>query len=270
MLAADAYNGTPLLVAVWGNDFTLHAPSTRLMRHYTRWTMQVADALHADCQRDIRLAQEWGFPSKGPTLVTPGNGGIRTDIFFPPQKLVQVPVVINPRGFRTYVRNDVFFQAIPLVLKEIPEARFLCTSMASVTQAQQWIEELDIGHAVELLAPIPNAQMAEVYRRAAVLVSPSIHDGTPNTLLEGMACGCFPVAGDLESIREWVTDGENGLLTDATDHVRLAESIVRALKSKDLREQAAGLNAKRIAEKAEYNACMSQASAFYQRIIRDT
>ena len=270
MLAADAYTGTPLLVAVWGNDFTLHGPSTRLMRHYTHWTMQVADALHADCQRDIRLAQEWGFPAKRPTLVTPGNGGIRTDIFFPPKQPAHEPVVINPRGFRTYVRNDVFFKAIPLVLKEIPGARFLCTSMAGVTQAQQWIEELEIGHTVELLAPIPNAQMAEVYRRAAVLVSPSIHDGTPNTLLEGMACGCFPVAGNLESIQEWVTDGENGLLTDATDHVRLAESIVRALKSKDLRKQAAGLNAKRITEEAEYDACMSRASAFYQRIIRDT
>jgi glycosyltransferase involved in cell wall biosynthesis len=94
-----------------------------------------------------------------------------------------------------------------------------------------------------------------------------VHDGTPNTLLEGMACGCFPVAGDLESIREWITDGENGLLTDATDPVRLAESIIKALKNKDLREQAAGLNAKRIAEGAEYKVSMSQASAFYQRII---
>lgn len=70
MLAADAYNGIPLLVSVWGNDFTLHAPSTRLMRHYTRWTMQVTDALHTDCQRDIRLAGEWGFPVRRPALVT--------------------------------------------------------------------------------------------------------------------------------------------------------------------------------------------------------
>ena len=269
MLAADVYNGTPLLVSVWGNDFTLHAPSTRLMRHYTRWTMKVADALHADCQRDIRLAQEWGFPAKRPTLVTPGNGGIRTDVFFPPEKLVEEPVVINPRGFRAYVRNDVFFKAIPLVMKEIPQARFLCSSMAGETQALRWIEELGIGHAVELLAPMPHAKMADVYRRAAVLVSPSVHDGTPNTLLEGMASGCFPVTGDLESIREWITDGKNGLLTDATDPRRLAESIVRALKSKDLRKQAAGLNAKRIAEGAEYNACMSQTLSFYQRIIRN-
>jgi len=268
MLAADAYNGTPLLVSVWGNDFTLHGPSTRMMRHYTRWTLQVADALHADCQRDIRLAGEWGFSLKRPTLVTPGNGGIRKEVFFPPEKLIDEPVVLNPRGFRAYVRNDVFFKAIPLVIKEIPKARFLCTSMAGESQVLQWIEGLGIEHAVELLAPIPHTQMADIYRRASVLVSPSVHDGTPNTLLEGMACGCFPVVGDLESIREWITDGENGLLTDATDPERLAESIVSALTSKDLREQAAGLNAKRIAEKGEYNTCMSQVSSFYQRIIR--
>jgi glycosyltransferase involved in cell wall biosynthesis len=270
MLAADAYNNVPLVVSVWGNDFTLHAPSTRLMRHYTRWTMQVANALHADCQRDIRLAQEWGFPAKRPTLVVPGNGGIRTDVFFPPENPVEEPVVLNPRGLRTYVRNDVFFKSIPLVLNEIPNARFLCASMAGETQVKNWIDELDIAQAVELLAPMPNEKMAEVYRRAAVLVSPSVHDGTPNTLLEGMASGCFPVAGDLESIREWITDGENGLLTDPTDPHKLAESIIRALKSKNLREQAAGLNAKRIAEGAEYNACMSQASAFYERVVRNT
>jgi glycosyltransferase involved in cell wall biosynthesis len=266
MLAADAYNGIPLLVSIWGNDFTLHAPSTRLMGHYTRWTMQVADALHADCQRDVRLARGWCFAAKRPSLVIPGNGGIRTDIFYPPKKLVEAPVVLNPRGFRAYVRNDIFFKSIPLVLKEIPEARFICTSMAGEPQALQRIESLGIGQAVELLAPLPYAQMAEVYRRAAALVSPSVHDGTPNTLLEGMACGCFPVAGDLESIREWITDGENGILTDATNAHRLAESIIRALKNKDLREQAAGLNAKRIADGTEYQACMKKAEIFYKNL----
>jgi len=166
------------------------------------------------------------------------------------------------------VRNDVFFKSIPLILKEIPNARFVCASMAGEAQAVRWIEELGIGHAVELLAPLPNAGMADVYRRAAVLVSPSVHDGTPNSLLEGMACGCTPVAGDLESIREWITDGENGLLTNSANPGRLAESIVRALKNKDLRKQAAGLNAKLISKRAEYQACMMKAEDFYQTLIR--
>ncbi|GAB4432187.1 MAG: hypothetical protein Kow002_20240 [Anaerolineales bacterium] len=268
MLAADAYTGIPLMVGVWGNDFTLHAASTPLMKHYTRWTMQVADALHADCQRDIRLGKEWGFSPEKPTLVTPGNGGIRTDIFFPPENTVVDPVIINPRGFRKYVRNDTFFQAIPLVLAQIPNARFLCTAMAEQAEALAWVEKLNIAHAVELLPPIPHTDMAQIMRRAAVTVSPSMHDGTPNSLLECMACGCFPVAGDLESIREWITDGENGFLIDPASPPQLAESIVRALENKNLREQAAGLSAKRIAEKGEYFACMAKVESFYERLVK--
>ncbi len=140
MLAADALAASPipLLISVWGNDFTLHAPATPLMRHYTTWALSVADALHADCQRDIRLARQWGFAADKPTLVTPGNGGIRADLFYPPAAPQSEPLVVNPRGFRAYVRNDAFFKAIPLVLAAKPDARFLCASMAGESQAEKW------------------------------------------------------------------------------------------------------------------------------------
>jgi glycosyltransferase involved in cell wall biosynthesis len=268
MVAADAYMGAPLIVSTWGNDFTLHGPSTPLMRHYTRWTLQVADGLHADCQRDIRLGHEWGFGARRPSLVAPGNGGIRTAVFYPPDKLVDEPVILNPRGVRPYVRNDSFFEAIPLVLKKHPNAKFLCTSMAGESQAIQWIKELKIEHAVELLASIPNTEMAKIYRRSQILVSPSIHDGTPNTLLEGMACGCFPTAGDLESIREWITPDENGLLFDSNDPRSIADAIIRAIESKNLRDKAAGLNQEIIAARAEYKSNMAKAEEFYTRIMK--
>lgn len=267
MLAADAYTGIPLAVSVWGNDFTLHAPSTPLMRHYTQWTLKAANALHADCWRDIRLGKQLGFAVDRPTLVTPGNGGIRTDIFYPSQPPAANPVIVNPRGFRAYVHNEAFFKSIPLVLEKQPEARFVCSSMAGEAQAMQWIEELGIQHAVTLNPPMPHAHMAEVFRAAQVVVSPSFHDGTPNSLLEGMACGCFPVAGDLESIREWITPGKNGLLVDASNPRALADGILAALESKDLREQAAGLNANLIAARADYRNCMAQAEGFYQKVI---
>ena len=267
MLAADAYAGIPLLVSVWGNDFTLHAPSTSLMDHYTRWTMNVADALHADCYRDIRLAKQWGFEPSKPTLVTPGNGGIRTDIFYPPSKPVNEPIIFNPRGFRAYVRNDVFFQAIPLVLKKYLNAKFICALMANESQALQWINKLDIRQSVELLPALPHFQMADIFRRAQIVVSPSIHDGTPNSLLEGMACGCFPIAGNLDSIREWITNGKNGILTDATNVQQLANAILEGLENKTLRDQAAGLNQKIITERAEYTRCMSMAEMFYSKLI---
>ncbi len=268
MISADAYTGAPLVISTWGNDFTLHAPSTPMMRHYTRWAMQVADAVHADCQRDIRLAREWGFSEDKPYLVAPGNGGIRSDVFYPTANPVEEPVILNPRGVRPYVRNDSFFKAIPLVLAKHPDAKFLCTSMEGESQAVQWSRELEIGHAVELLPQVPNTEMANVYRRAQILVSPSIHDGTPNTLLEGMACGCFPIAGDLESIREWITPNENGLLFDSTNPGSIADAIVMAMENKNLREKAAGLNGKIISTRAEYKQNMHRAEEFYSQVIK--
>ena len=268
MMAADAYNGTPLVVSTWGNDFSLHAPSTRLMSHYTRWTMQVADAIHADCRRDARLAKEWGFEPGKPALVAPGNGGIRTDIFYPPEKPVEEPIIINPRGIRPYVRNDVFFKAIPLVLAKRPAARFIFALMAGEPQAEQWIRELGIAHAVELLPPLTHANMADAFRRAQIVASPGIHDGTPNSLLEGIACGCFPIAGDLESIREWIAPSENGLLFDSTDSQSIANAILTAIENKNLRENAAGLNQEMITARAEYRHNMGKAEEFYRKVNR--
>ncbi len=259
------------IISTWGNDFTLHASSSPLMQSYTRKALQTADALHSDCHRDIRLAIGWGFDSSKPTLVAPGNGGIRTDIFYPPAKPVEEPIILNPRGFRPYVRNDMFFKSIPLVLAKHPNAKFICTGMAGEKEAIQRIGELGtstgsarrIGDSVELLGLIPTNQITDVYRRAQILISPSIHDGTPNTLLEGMACGCFPVAGDLESIREWITPNENGLLFDANDPQSIASALIQAIENKSLRERSAGMNREIILERAEYERNMRRVNEFY-------
>ena len=255
-----------LIISSWGNDFTLHAPSSLLMGQCTRSALQSTDAFHADCQRDIRLAKEWGLDPSKPRLVAPGNGGIRLDVFHPNSKPVDEPVIINPRGFRPYVRNDAFFKAIPLVLAKQPNAKFICASMAGEPQAVQWIRELEIGHAVELLPLLPQTQMAQVFQRAQIVVSPSLHDGTPNTLLEGIACGCFPVAGDLESIREWITPRENGLLFDSNSPQSIADAMVAAIENKDLRKKAAGLNQEIISTRAEYKHNMDRAEKFYDEV----
>ncbi len=271
MLAALAQPQVPFLVSVWGNDFTLHAPATPWMRSLTRRTLQRADALHTDCRRDVRMAKEWGFDPNKPYTVLPGAGGVQMESFYPPQErpgeTEREKTVVNPRGFRLYVRNDIFFQAIPGVLKELPEARFLCPNMRGEIQAEKWVEELGIKENVELLPPQTRPQMAQVFRRAAVAVSPSTHDGTPNTLLEAMASGCFPVAGDLESLREWITPGENGLLVDPNDPQALSQAIIMALREPALRQAAQAENLRLVAERAEYKTVMHQAEDFYLRIV---
>lgn len=273
MLTASALQGLAarpsFLVSIWGNDFTLHAPSAPLMRMHTRRVMQSVDALHADVERDVRLARQWGLGEDKVTLVVPGSGGVRSDVFYPPAEPVKEPVVINPRGVRPYVRNDSFFKAVPLVLAKRPDAKFVCSAMQGEAQALTWVRELGIEGAVELLPPVPFLKMGDVFRRAQIVVSPSVHDGTPNSLIEAMACGCFPIAGDLESIREWITPAQNGLLVDATDPQSIADAILLGLEREDLRREAAGLNMNIISAKADYRRTMEQVVEFYQAVMGD-
>jgi glycosyltransferase involved in cell wall biosynthesis len=272
ILAAKAMQndtGIPLIISVWGNDFTLHAGATPWMSRYTKLALTRADGLHTDCYRDLRLANEWGFSKEKQSLVVPGNGGIKTDLFYPskngPNSFEEM--VVNPRGVRSYIRNDTFFAAIPQILAEHPEAKFICPGMAGEVEIQKWTDKYDIEQAVELLPNQSRSKMAEIFRRAAVAVSPSTHDGTPNTLLEAMACGCYPVASDLESIREWITTGKNGSLFDPSDPHALANAVNNALTKPDLRQGAAKINYEIIMERAEYQTSMARAAEFYKTVL---
>lgn len=270
MLAACANPKLPLIVSVWGNDFTLHASSNPVIGFFTRRTLRRVTALHTDCRRDLRLAARWGFSGERLSVVLPGSGGVRQEIFFPPAEkpALDPPVIINPRGFRTYIRNDTFFKSIPLVLEKYPQARFICPTMDAYPEAHRFVEQLGIGDSVELQPMMAQQELAEQLRRAHIAVSPSTHDGTPNSLLEAVACGCFPIAGNIESLREWITDRENGLLIDPADPAALAGAIINAIEDDALRKQAREKNTRMIAEDAAYDKVMPQAEDFYRQVVQ--
>jgi glycosyltransferase involved in cell wall biosynthesis len=273
ILAAQALHKNrdqALIISVWGNDFTLHAGATPWMKKDTKLTLARADGLHTDCQRDLQLAYQWGYSVHKMAIVIPGNGGVQTNLFYPPTELSNSReyMVINPRGVRSYIRNDTFFAAIPYILNRQPKTRFVCPGMVDEVKVRKWIDKSESGNAVKLLPKLTRIEMADLFRSAAVAVSPSTHDGTPNTLLEAMACGCFPVVGDLESIREWIVPGENGFLIDPSDPLALAEAVLNAMEDPQMRQKAAQRNQILISERADYQSTMSRALEFYQSVMK--
>ena len=287
MLASWAPANIPLAVSIWGNDLTLHAKGSARMAGLTQKCLSRADALVADTGRDIRLGHTWGFAADKPSLVVPGSGGL--DLVeislarrhstsgdtlaaygIPPGS----PLVINPRGFRTgSVRQDTFFAALPLVYERLSRlsgphpVTFACAAMAGQREAQRLVERNHLEGKVILLPQLPQAQLWGLFARAIESVSVSQHDGTPNSLLEAMAFGALPVAGDIESIREWITPGVNGLLVEPDSPQALAEAILLGLENSDLRSRAAGYNRRLIKERASVEVTGEKIKAFYESLV---
>lgn len=276
-IAAGALSGLPVVISVWGNDFTLFANRTPMLAKATRRTMATIQALHCDCYRDVQMAREWGFPPDRPTWVMPGNGGVNRSVFYPGQSDFHVrlgvpkgtTLILNPRGICEYIRNDIFFKALPPVLRTFPDVHVVCPGMAGSRYIENLITASRIDRSrVHLLPTLEHRLMADAFRSARVSVSLSEHDGTPNTLLEAMACGALPVVGDIASVREWIRDGLNGIVSSSLDPAMVASALIRALRDDALIQAARKENIRLIGECADYNSNMLAVESKYEMLVR--
>ena len=121
----------------------------------------------------------------------------------------------------------------------------------------RWLSEITSREAV-----------ADLNRLADIAVSVPSSDGTPVSVLEAMACGAAPVVSDLPSLREWITDGENGLLVPVGDPEALAAAIVRLLQQPHLREQFRQRNQEIIHSRADHQVEMQKMEQLYESLCR--
>ena len=277
MLGSYTPKEIPFITSTWGNDLTLHTTGSALMRVFTRRCLRRADGLTSDTFRDIRLAKEWGLSVEAPTLMVPGSGGLDLKAIKAAGPFnaahYNIPTgvewVINPRGMRPgSVHQDVFFASITEVLKEHPKAHFICPGLEGVQQAQDFVIKYGIEKNTHLLPKLPQSDLWSLMKSAQVFVSPSSHDGTPNALLEAMACGCFPVAGDIESLREWIEPEVNGLLVNPHSSQALAQAICLSLNDKTLRNNAAAKNQQIANQRASKINTLPKINAFYHLFLK--
>lgn len=247
-----------------------------MIRRYSRRVLERADALHSDCMRDIYLAMSWGFSEEKPWICCPGNAGVDSSMFCPGDASDETysrigldrsrALVLNPRGLRRYVDSAAWFDAIRALGESRPDIAFASSAMDSEA-AHRLASRRHAERFVELLPSLNRADMADLFRAASVVVSPSYHDGTPNTLLEAMAVGCVPVVGKLTSIEEWITDGENGILCEPGSAASIAAGIRRAVDDEELRSRATSMNRSIIENRAARDVVIPQIASFYEQVV---
>lgn len=61
---------------------------------------------------------------------------------------------------------------------------------------------------------LTQAQMPAFYNSVDIITCASDAEGDPRPLIEGMACGCFPITVDVGIVPELVRHGDNGLIVE--------------------------------------------------------
>ncbi len=112
--------------------------------------------------------------------------------------------------------------------------KFVCSIIGDGPERKRLarqIQQAGLSSRVRILAPMPQLQLAEQYRKADVFIHPSVvtqdgnRDVIPNVLVEAMATGVPVVSTRLSGIQELIQEGKSGLLVPPADPHALAEAI---------------------------------------------
>jgi glycosyltransferase involved in cell wall biosynthesis len=266
----------PLAVSIWGNDLTHEALRSRRAGRATRRVLARTDLLFADCQRDVALAGTWGLGPTAATAILPGGGGVdlahvaEEDLAPPLGDLLRPDhrLVVNARGARPYVRNEVLLEALSLMAPDFdPRLRLVFVDSAHDAALRRSIECHRLANSIIVGGRCSPREVRSLFLRAEVSVSITDQDGTPNSLLEAMAAGAIPVCSDLPSIREWIEPGRNGFLASFNDPQAVADALRLALQLTDTeRKKIRARNSEIIATRAERYSTGRQAAELYRKL----
>ena len=89
---------------------------------------------------------------------------------------------------------------------------------------------------IKILSNISDEQLLSIYNSSKVAVFPSYaKEGMVLAMLEAASCGCGIVTSDACSMKEFIEDGESGLIAKSRNPVDLATKLTKLLAQDDLR-----------------------------------
>jgi len=218
----------------WGTDlefFGKHPDYAPAHIPRIRQVLESCDFLISDCRRDQRQAREFGFA--GVSLgecIAPGGFDLAELSALRAEGPVRDVILVKGREGGLVGKALNAIKALERIAPAL--AGYRIRVMMATAPVRAAVEELAKrrGLDCEVLPRLPYRDLLRYFGSSRLAVAASDVDGTPSFLIEAMAMGALPVPSDMESIREWVEDGVNGLLFPVDDVAALAACIERGLK----------------------------------------
>ncbi len=226
---------------VWGRGFDVYFP-WKFKKLISRLSLKYADvviALTKDmrnrmkkiCDRailtipnGIDLEKFKGLPAKEP--IRTGLGISSSD-----------KVIIFAGTLRPVKGVEHLIRAMSVVAREDVRARLiLIGDGAEGDHLRGLVKELGLGEFVNFIGEVSNERIPEYLVASDILALPSLSEGFPVVVLEGMASGLPVVASRVGGLPDIIEDGKNGFLVKPAEPKEIAEKILLLLKDEELRK----------------------------------
>jgi len=254
----------------WGSDLYLYQNEKKHQQKIKQVLFNL-NYLFVDNQRDIDIAKKLGFINKV-AGVFPGGGGYQLEKIKESITQTNKENLIIIKGYHHWAgRALVVLKALDFIKNDLVDYKVLVYSahdnvIDKITEMNSngW----DIAY-ISRKKEVSQTELLTLFAKAKIAIGNSISDGIPNTLLEAIILGAFPIQSNPGGASEdYIKDGENGfLIQNPEDAIEISKLISKALKNTELLDSAFLLN-QEIASKLAYNKIKKRVLDAYFKISK--
>ncbi|MDY6795317.1 MAG: glycosyltransferase family 4 protein [Actinomycetota bacterium] len=197
--------------------------------------------------------------------IDPDEERIRKRFIEPDSRMVFfVGRLVYEKGVQTVI------EAMPKILEEVPDIRFLVAGTGPHVRAlQAMIEEFGLDHKIKMLGFVDMDVLVKFYKCADLTVVPSLYEPFGMVVLEAMVAGCPVIVAETGGLKEIVVHEETGLCFRPGNSDSLAQAIIRVLKDERLADRLTSDAFKFIEQKYSWGRIARQTLEIYDRAVRE-
>jgi len=264
----------PFVISAWGSDVLIVPKKSMILRALTRYALDEADLITCDGENSRSAMIDLGTDGNKIRLI---SHGVDTSLFNPNHRAESLrkkleihdsAAVISTRRLELIYDISSLIKAIPYVLKDMPDTRFIIAGegreRANLTELA---EHLEIVNSIIFTGNLNHEELSIYLASSDLYVSTSLSDSMALSTLEAMSSGLAVVVTDSGDARIWIHDGENGFVVPTRNPEKLAEKILYLLKNAGDRRRFGSANRIIIEKNADYYAEMEKVRKMYEDLV---
>jgi glycosyltransferase involved in cell wall biosynthesis len=229
------------------------------------------DQLIADNQQNYDLLAKMGVPSQrlSPLGVVPGSGGIDVpglSRLWPALPSKRARVIVWPKAYEAPSSKALpVFEAIRMAWPRIRPCRIHLLWVVQ-PEIHAWFAKLpqEIRESCVLHGRLPRQETLDLMLQARIMLAPSLTDGIPNSMLEAMACGAFPIVSPIDTLTPLIKSPDHTIFARNLYPDELASALDRAMNDDTLVDEVVQRNREFVSRQANRDQIRPRVIKYYE------
>ncbi|MGK0388349.1 MAG: phosphatidylinositol alpha-1,6-mannosyltransferase [Maribacter sp.] len=246
-------------------------------KKYQQYLISTGDFFIPISQFTSDALSKWNVPDEKKEVVINGTD----PIFFHPLDNQTIKKKLGYEGKKIILTTarlierkgiDTVIKALPLVIKEIPNVRYVIIGEGRFKgKLKQISQEIGMDKYINFVGKVPYSALNDYYNLSDIYVMPSKGtlpdiEGFGIVFLEANACGKAVIGARTGGVPSAILDGETGLLIKERDPLELSKVIIRLLKNDELRNRLGRQGRKRVLESANWDVVARRIFELIQKV----